>query len=129
MTAFVFSTLSPMQSSTNATGRERIWASRSAHGPQALFRIAFALGPAEVRTKHDPRAVLPQILQRRHGRLDAFVVGDRAVLIERHVVIHAHQHALAAKIFQIVNGQLRHVQQSPSLPRILLEVATGRTRE
>ena len=56
------------------------------------------LRPAEVRADaHLRGAVLEQQLERRQRRADARVVGDAAVL-ERHVQVGAHEHALAGDV-------------------------------
>jgi len=78
-------------------------------GTEALFRIAFAFGSAEMGTEDDAGAVLPQVFDRRDGGLDPFIVGNGAFVVERHVVIDPDQHRLSAKLFQIVDGKFAHV--------------------
>ena len=58
----------------------------------------------------DARGFFNQQLECRQGLVDAGDIGDDHLalfFLERHVVIHAHQHALAPN-FQIVDRQLRH---------------------
>ena len=60
------------------------------------LRLDLPVGAPEVRTEHDARAALDQVLERRQRRADARVVGDLlGALLERHVVVDAHEHALA----------------------------------
>ena len=63
------------------------------HRLQRVLRIGLSLRPPEVRAQdHRPRPVLQRVLDRRQRRADPRVVPDRAVL-DRHVEVHADQHA------------------------------------
>ena len=66
------------------------------------------LRPAEVRADRDLlRVVLEQVLERRQRGADARVVGDAAVL-ERHVQVAAHEHALAGDVGLADGARLTH---------------------
>ena len=66
-------------------------------------RGVFALRPAEVRADDDlGGAAFQQELERRQRGADPGVVGDLAVL-ERHVQVGAHEHALAGDV-GVANG-------------------------
>jgi len=66
------------------------------HGLEAELRRRLALGAPQVRRQDHRGALVQRVLNRRQGRRDAGVVGDRAVL-DRHVEVDANEHALAAK--------------------------------
>ena len=74
--------------------------------PQAVFRIGFAFGAAQVRGQHQTRAAFARQLQSRQGLANARVVGD-ASAFERHVEINANEYALPPKI-EVANGKLVH---------------------
>ena len=86
-----------MQSAAKATGLPSSSPSLSATGFRLNLRIGPALGPAEMRDDDDAGAALGQVLQARHQPLQPRRVGDLAVL-DRHVEIGAHQHALALDV-------------------------------
>src|SRR5712664_2687747 len=75
-------------------------------GPQGVFWIRAAFGPAEMRSKHEPAALFNGEPQRRQSFADACVVGDDAVF-QRHVEVHADENALAAEV-EVVDGELGH---------------------
>jgi len=66
-------------------------------GPQRIFRIRAALGPAEMRSKHEPAALFDGEPQGRKSFADACVVGDDAVL-QGNVEVHADEDAFAAGV-------------------------------
>ena len=74
------------------------------HGRQRGLRIA-ALRPAQVRAQHHPHAALQQELDRGQGGADARVV-DHAAVLERHVEVHAREHALSGGHVEVANGLL-----------------------
>ncbi len=76
-------------------------------GCQAELGLGAALGPAQVRGQHQRRAVLQQIADGRHGALDAGVVGDVALAVQRHVEVHAHEDALALHV-DVADGLFVH---------------------
>lgn len=65
----------------------------------------------QVRREQDLGAVLQQVLQRGDGGADARVIRDLQRLVERHVQVRAHEHALALKVRlrQIADGLLRRL--------------------
>ncbi|GMA85012.1 hypothetical protein GCM10025868_02620 [Angustibacter aerolatus] len=69
---------------------------------QGVPGLGRALGPPEVRADDDPGTRLAQALDRRHGRADAPVVGDRRA-VERDVQVAADQHAPPAQVTQVVD--------------------------
>ena len=69
-----------------------------------------------------PATMVQDMPQRGERRLDARVVGDAARFVERHVVVHAYEHAPAAQ-FEVGEGADVH-RQDPS--KVLLG---GRERE
>ena len=93
--ALLFASASaPTQSAANSTGLPSSSCKPRGHRRKAVLRIHFALGPAEMRREHQPRAALIGKPQRGQGLADARVVGHFAA-IERHVEIHADEDALA----------------------------------
>ena len=74
---------------------------------QAEPRISPALRPAEMRRQNHCRAFVQQMLDRGQSRLDAGVVGDLLIFIQRHVEIDAHKDALAFHV-DVVQGFLVH---------------------
>ena len=67
------------------------------HRRQAVLRIDFALGAAEMRSEHESRAALDGQTKRRQRFADARIVRN-ARTFERHVEIHADENALAGQI-------------------------------
>src|SRR5262249_62390446 len=78
----------------NAVHRER----------RILLRIA--LGPAEVAHHNRAGTGVKNVLDRRQRGLDAAVVGDVTLLIQRHVEIDAHQDALAFQVSEMAERLL-----------------------
>ncbi len=77
---------------------------------QALFRIAFALGPAQVRAEENAGALFDQVLDGRHGFPDALVVGDdldAVLFLEWNVVVDADENALALER-DVADGDFGH---------------------
>ena len=64
---------------------------------QRVLVLRGALGPAEVGADHDGRARLGEGLDRRDGRLDAPVVGDR-LPVQRDVEVGPDEYPLAAQV-------------------------------
>jgi len=58
-----------------------------------------------VRGEQDLGPVIQQVLQSGHGGTDTGIVSDVEVLVERHVEIGAHKHALA---LEVGLGQVAH---------------------
>src|SRR6267142_4314059 len=75
-------------------------------GPQRIFWIRAAFGPAEMRSKHEPGALFNGESQCRKSFADASVVGDDAVF-QGNVEIHADENAFAAEV-EVVDGELGH---------------------
>src|SRR5882724_2338813 len=75
-------------------------------GPQRIFWIRAALGPAEMRSKHEPSALFDGQPQRRQSFADACVVGDDAVF-QGNVEVHADENAFAAEV-EVVDGEPGH---------------------
>ena len=73
-------------------------------GRQRKLRIASGR-PAEMRNETDRRAAFEQHADRGQRGADAGVVGDRARIVQRHVEVDAHEHALPARI-HILHGAL-----------------------
>src|SRR3546814_14724031 len=70
---------------------------------QRLGRVLRALRPPEMREEQDDRALVRQLADRRHRRLDPRRVADRA-FEHRDVEVDAHEHALAGDVTDIVEG-------------------------
>src|SRR3546814_12712431 len=68
-----------------------------------LGRVLRPLRPPEMREKQDDRALVRQLADRRHRRLDPRRVADRA-FEHRDVEVDAHEHALAGDVTDIVEG-------------------------
>ena len=80
------------------------------HGGEAHGLVHLALGPPEVGRQQHLGALADQVVDGGQGGADAGVVGDRAVVVERYVEVHPHQHALAAQVIggEAGQGSLRH---------------------
>ena len=85
-------------------------------GGQAEAMVVFPLGAAQMGHKHQPRAPLGQPGDGGKGCADAGVIGDEAMLIQRHVEIHPHQHATPFRV-QIPHGFLVHGSLHARRPR------------
>ena len=68
------------------------------HRGQAELRLRAAFRPAEVGGQDQATAVVDDVADGRHGCLDAGIVGDHVVLIERYVEINPAEDALALKV-------------------------------
>src|SRR6266403_1056501 len=75
-------------------------------GPEGIFWIRAAFGPAEMRSKHEPGALFNGEPQCRQSFADASVVGDDAVF-QGNVEVHADENAFAAEV-EVVDGELGH---------------------
>src|SRR6266481_373239 len=75
-------------------------------GPEGIFWIRAAFGPAEMRSKHEAGALFNGEPQCRQSFADACVVGDDAVF-QGNVEIHADENAFAAEV-EVVDGELGH---------------------
>src|SRR6266481_3122062 len=75
-------------------------------GPEGIFWIRAAFGPAEMRSKHEAGALFNGEPQCRQSFADASVVGDDGVF-QRNVEIHADENAFAAEV-EGVDGELGH---------------------
>ena len=64
---------------------------------ERVFGFPLPLRAPEVRYEDHARLPCQQIVQRGQRRADARVVRDPAVVVERHVVVHAHEDALAVQ--------------------------------
>ncbi len=63
-----------------------------------------------MRCHHDGSAPRDAVADARQRRADARVVGDRAVIVLRHVEVGADEHALAVDV-DIAEAQKRHRDQ------------------
>ncbi len=61
-------------------------------GSEGKLRLDLALRTSEVRHQYYLSAVVEQVLDRRESRLNARLVCDLPVFIQRHVEINAHKH-------------------------------------
>ena len=59
---------------------------------ERVLRVGLTLGPAQVRSEHQPSAAGQGVLERRQGGADAVVVADLPA-VDRHVEVDAHEHA------------------------------------
>ena len=75
-------------------------------GPEGIFWIGTALGPAEMRSEDEAAAFLNGEAERGNRFADACVVGDDAVF-QRNVEVHADENAFAAEV-EVVDGELGH---------------------
>ena len=85
-------------------------------GLERELRIRLALRPAEVRREDDRRAVVERVGDRRQRRADPRVVRDAPVL-DRHVEVHAHEHAPV--------GQGEILDRSHTLSSSLVRASAG----
>ena len=76
------------------------------HRVHSELRHDFPLGSPQVRAQDQCCTLVQEILQRGQCSSNAGVIGHRTVL-QRHVEIHADQHALAAHV-NVTDGFLRH---------------------
>ena len=78
---------------------------------QRVCRVPLAFGgAAEMRGHHDGSTPRDAVADARQRRADARVVGDRAVIVLRHVEVGADEHALAVHV-DIAEAQERHRDQ------------------
>ena len=98
----------PITSAACCTGASINSASRADAGAQR-GRGVRPLGAAEMGAQDQPDALIQQQLERGNGRADASVVGHPPVL-QRHVEVHAHQHALPALERQVAHGALAELR-------------------
>ena len=68
------------------------------HRAQGVLRVGLALGTTEVGDHDDARSLVGERLDRRHAGLDAPLVGDLVLAVERDVQVGADQDPLAPKI-------------------------------
>ena len=124
MAATARSATSPMQSSTNVTGRLRMRATSAATGLSEFFDVA-ALRAAEMREQDHLAALGGDLGDRRRHALDARGVGDHAV-VDRHVEVDAHQHAFAFDVDVVERVESAHEPAPGALERYSsLPIATA----
>jgi hypothetical protein len=68
-------------------------------GTEGVLLLRCSLRPAQVRHHDDPGSGLGELLQRRHARADAAVVGDPGA-VEGHVQVRADQDPFAGDVTQ-----------------------------
>merc|ERR1719261_1426933 len=78
-------------------GRAELLAHARGHGAERELVLGPVLGPAEVRAHRDLGALVEEVLDRRHGRADARVVADDA-LLDGDVEVAADEDLLALEV-------------------------------
>ena len=73
------------------------------HRPKGVFRIGFALGPAQVAHEDQSAVGLKNVLDRWQGLYDSAIVGDLCVRSQGYVEIRAQEHEFAFHI-DLIHG-------------------------
>ncbi len=82
-------------------GRE--FGESGAHGIHRVLRVGLPLRTPEVAGSDDGGPAFGQPLDGRQRGADAEVVGDPAVVVQRHVEVGAHQHPLAGQVAEVAS--------------------------